>query len=103
MLVRANTTIERNLNLELGREYVVYALIFSKSETKFVIDCEELQMITSVGLGTLVRAKSRLRENGGALAIARASGLAAETLRIVHFDRLFSLFSDVDEAAASLG
>ena len=73
-----------------------------RGETKFVIDCEELRLITSVGLGTLIRAKSRLKEKGGMLTIAGASGLVAEALHIVHFDRLFNLFPNVNEAAASL-
>ena len=71
-----------------------------RGETKFVIDCEDLQIITSFGLGMLVRANSRLKEKGGVIAVANARGLVAETLRIVHFDRLFHLFPNVDEAAA---
>ena len=73
-----------------------------RGDSKFVIDCENLQMMTSFGLGMLVRANSRLKETNGSIAIAAAQGLVAETLRIVHFDRLFNLYSDVDEAVAAL-
>lgn len=73
-----------------------------RGDSKFVIDCKDLQMMTSFGLGMLVRANSRLKETKGSIAIASAHGLVAETLRIVHFDRLFSLYADVDEAAAAL-
>ncbi len=70
-------------------------------EKKFVIDFEDMDFISSVGLATLVRANSRLKNEGGQIAIANASGVVAEALRIVHFDRLFHLFGSVDEAAKS--
>lgn len=73
-----------------------------RGERNFVIDCEALQIMTSFGLGMLVRANSRLKENDGTIAIAAASGLVADTLRIVNFDRLFSLYPSVNEAAAEL-
>lgn len=73
-----------------------------RGDHKFVIDCENLQMMTSFGLGMLVRANSRLKEKNGLLAIANATGLVAETLRIVHFDRLFHMYPSIDEAAVAL-
>jgi anti-anti-sigma factor len=71
-------------------------------DRNFVIDCGDLQIMTSFGLGMLVRVKRRLQETGGAIAIAGASGVVAESLQIVRFDRVFRMFPSVDEAAASL-
>ncbi|MEM1224547.1 MAG: STAS domain-containing protein [Planctomycetota bacterium] len=71
-------------------------------DKKVVIDCEDLNIITSVGLGMLVRANKRMKESGGAIAIANAQGLVADSLRLVHFDRLFGLHPSIDDAAASL-
>lgn len=73
-----------------------------RGERRFVIDCCELELITSFGLATLVRANSRLKKESGELAIAGAHGVVAEALRIVHFDRLFHLFDDVDSAAEAI-
>lgn len=73
-----------------------------RGERKILIDFDELELITSLGLATLVRANSRLKTDGGEIAIANASGIVAETLRIVHFDRLFHLFDSVEEAAKDL-
>lgn len=72
-----------------------------RGEHQFVIDCESLELMTSFGLSMLVRANRRLKEKGGAIAIAGARGLVAQTLHLVHFDRLFHMFPDVDQAAAS--
>ncbi|MEL6104466.1 MAG: STAS domain-containing protein [Planctomycetota bacterium] len=76
--------------------------LIEKGNTKVVIDCAELSLITSFGLGMLVRANKRMKDKGGAIAIANAHGLVAESLRIVHFDRLFNLFPNVEEAATSM-
>lgn len=69
---------------------------------KFVLDCGLLDHISSHGLGTLVRANSRLKKIDGAVALANVPGTIAEILRIVHFDRLFHIFPDVTAAANSL-
>ena len=74
----------------------------ANGEHKFVLDCSELTYISSVGLGTLVRANSRLKDMGGAVALAGVKGVVAEALRLVHFDRLFNMYDDVDQAAAAL-
>jgi anti-anti-sigma factor len=71
-------------------------------EKKFVLDCSELAYISSMGLATLVRANSRLKPNGGRIALAGVKGVVADALRVVHFDRLFNMFPDVDAAAAEL-
>lgn len=69
---------------------------------KVVLDCGGMDQINSMGLATLVRANSRLRKIGGTMAIASATGTVAEVLQIVHFDRLFGLYPNVDDAAAAI-
>jgi anti-sigma B factor antagonist len=71
-------------------------------EHKFVLDCSELAYISSMGLATLVRANSRLEPLGGMIALAGVKGVAADALRVVHFDRLFNMFPTVNEAAEAL-
>ena len=55
-----------------------------------------------MGLAVLVRANSRLKPLGGKIALAGVKGVAADALRIVHFDRLFNMYPTVDEAAAAV-
>ncbi len=71
-------------------------------EQKFVLDCSELAYISSMGLATLVRANSRLKDGGGEIALAGVKGVAADVLRLVHFDRIFNMFPTVDDAAEAL-
>lgn len=68
----------------------------------FVLDCNDLRYISSVGLATLVRANSRLKNQDGHVALANVPGTIAEVLRIVHFDRVFNIFDSVVAAADSM-
>ncbi|MEM6690168.1 MAG: STAS domain-containing protein [Planctomycetota bacterium] len=76
--------------------------IVEHGNKKVLLDCEDLDLINSMGLATLVRANSRLKKLGGSLAIANAHGVVADVLKVVHFDRLFGLYSSVDEAASAI-
>ena len=69
---------------------------------KFVLDCNDLEYISSVGLAALVRANSRLKQQSGSVALANIPGTIAEILRIVHFDRLFHMYNSVVAAADSM-
>ncbi len=70
--------------------------------SKIVLDCRELEHVTSVGLGALVRVHSRLKSCGGEVKLAHIEGVIAEILRIVHFDRLFNMYPTVESACEAL-
>lgn len=68
--------------------------------SKIILDCEELSFISSMGLGTLIRAMTRLKKLGGAAALAGAQGAVADVIRLVHLSRLLNIYKNVDDAAA---
>lgn len=70
--------------------------------TKMVLDCRDLEHVSSFGLATLVRLHTRLRKAGGQVNLAGVSGLVAEVLRIVHFEKLFHLYPSVEQACEAL-
>lgn len=74
-----------------------------RGDEKIVVDCSELEYISSIGLGALVRANARIKKRGGAITVAGARGIVADALSLVHFDRVLGLFPTVHEAAASIG
>ena len=45
-----------------------------RGEKKIVLDCAQLEGISSEGLATFVRANSRLKPNGGQMALACVNG-----------------------------
>ena len=62
-----------------------------------VLDVSELEFIDSTGLGVVLGAMRRLREGGGSLAIAGATGIVRRVLEITDLDKVIPL---TDGAAA---
>lgn len=68
---------------------------------QIVIDCRDVSYISSLGLGTLVRAHSRVKKVGGNVKLARVEGLVAEVLIRVGLQKLFHLYPTVRDACNS--
>ncbi|TWT70962.1 STAS domain-containing protein [Crateriforma conspicua] len=65
---------------------------------RVVIDCEELDYVSSSGLAALVRLHSRLRKAGGIVKLAAVNSSITDVLRVVHFEKLFGIYDTVDDA-----
>jgi len=65
-----------------------------------VIDVSGLDFVDSTGLGLLLGAMRRLREAGGSLALAGATGSVLRVLEITDLDKVFPLFPDIESARA---
>jgi anti-sigma B factor antagonist len=69
--------------------------------TQVVLDCSELAFLSSLGIGTLIRIQSRLRQRGGTVKLAAVQGVVADVLHVVHLDRLLDIYPDVAAAVAA--
>lgn len=69
--------------------------------TRIVIDFRDVQYMSSLALGMLVRAHSRMKKIGGDVELARVEGLAADVLNTTGLNRLFHLHPTVRDACAS--
>lgn len=67
-----------------------------------VLDLSELSFLNSAGLGAMVAAHRRCREQGGGLFIVQPQASVAQVLRITHLDRLLTTFNHVDEARQAI-
>ncbi len=67
---------------------------------EIIMDFEKLEAVSSEGLAALVQSKSRLRKLKGALRLAHVHGPTLEVFELVHFDRLFDLHPNIEEACA---
>lgn len=65
---------------------------------EIIMDFEKLEAVSSEGLAALVQSKSRLRKLNGALRLANVHGATLEVFQLVHFDRLFDLHPNIEEA-----
>lgn len=67
-----------------------------------IVDCSEVELMNSSGLGMIVSAFSLLKKNGGVCFIAGVSDKIADLLRITRLDNVLTVFSTVDEALAAV-
>jgi anti-sigma B factor antagonist len=72
-----------------------------EGHTQVVLDCSELSFLSSLGIGTLIRIQSRLRQRGGTVKLAAVQGVVADVLHVVHLDRLLDIYPDIDAAVAA--
>ena len=70
---------------------------------KLILDCHELEFISSVGLGMLMRVHSRMKKHGGDVKLARLHGKAASVVRLVLLDRILQIYPTAEEAVAAHG
>jgi len=67
-----------------------------------VVDLGEVTLIDSIALGALARASRRLRESGGALAVAASNPDIVRAFEITSLDRVIPLAVSVSEALERL-
>jgi anti-sigma B factor antagonist len=70
---------------------------------KLIVDCRELQFISSMGLGMLLRAHSRMKQHGGDVKLARVIGTVAKAIQTVQLHKLLNVFPTVSEALEAFG
>ena len=75
--------------------------MIEEGNKKLVIDLREIDYMSSLALGMLVRANSRMKKIGGDVKLARVEGLVADILNTVGLNKLFHLYPTVREACAS--
>ncbi len=75
--------------------------MIEEGNTKLIIDFGEINYMSSLALGMLVRANSRMKKIGGDVKLARVEGFIADIVNTVGLNKLFHLYPTVREASAS--
>jgi anti-sigma B factor antagonist len=70
---------------------------------KVILDCSQLDYISSMGLGVLARVHSRMKKIGGDVNLAGIHGPVATIMNLVQFSRLFHFYPTVEDAIAAHG
>lgn len=76
--------------------------MIDNGERRIVLDCSEVNYMSSTGLVALVNANSRLRDSGGSVALVRVPGLFADVIEITRLDKLICTFDSVESAVEAL-
>ena len=66
-----------------------------------IVDCRNLDFISSMGLATLIRVHSRMKKHGGNVKLARVEGTVASVIHTMQLDKLLNVFPTVTEARAA--
>jgi anti-anti-sigma factor len=77
--------------------------IIDQGATGLVVDCGELNYISSAGLRVFLIAIRKTSAAGGGLALCRVPAHIQEVLEISGFSRLAKVFDTVEEARDSFG
>jgi anti-sigma B factor antagonist len=72
----------------------------SEGKCKMVLDMAEVRYIGSAGLRTLADVLTKNKEEGGDLKLAAANHKVLRVLRIIGFDKFFSIYDTLDQAVA---
>lgn len=72
----------------------------SGSKHKMVLDMAQVRYISSAGLRTLADVLTKNREAGGDLKLVALNHKVMRVLRIIGFDRFFSIYDSLDAALA---
>ena len=72
----------------------------SGGKHKMVLDMAQVEYISSSGLRTMADVVTQNREAGGDLKLVAVSPKVLRVLRIIGFDKFFSLYGTVEEAIA---
>ncbi len=68
---------------------------------KVIIDCDDLEFVSSTGLRIMMRVHARMKKQGGDVKLARIHGAVAKVMRIVRLDKVLHIHTTVEDAVES--
>lgn len=78
-----------------------YMELENEGRVRVVVDCEQLEFLTSIILEILANFHQKARKNDGDLKFANVPVCIEDIFALTKLDRVFSRYSSVDEAVAA--
>lgn len=72
--------------------------IAGEGETKVLVDCRELDYISSAGLRVLLAMAKKFKKNNGQIALCTMSPAVKQVFEISGFTSIFPIYANRDEA-----
>jgi anti-sigma B factor antagonist len=66
--------------------------------TRLIVDCGQLNYISSSGMGVLLRLHRRLKKHGGNVKICSLHGIVPQALEMMRLNEFFDIYPDLDQA-----
>lgn len=76
--------------------------LIASGDTRFVIDCRQLDYISSAGLRVILVAAKRLSPANGAIALAALKEHIQQVFEIAGFSSVLRIFATPDQAVAGI-
>jgi len=86
------------LGSEGGKIDKVLDELIGQGHRRFIFDISGVAHMDSTGIGRFVSALNKVREAGGKLRMAGATGGVREGFRVTRLDTIFEFFPDVNSA-----
>jgi anti-sigma B factor antagonist len=74
---------------------------FAAGDVRLVLNCADVTIIDSSGIGVLVKALTEAKKHGGDVRLVNPSKFVLQTLRLIGVLNLFGIFADDEQAIAS--
>jgi len=74
---------------------------FAAGDVQLVLNCADVSIIDSSGIGVLVKTLTRAKQHGGDVRLVSPSKFVVQTLRLIGVLNLFPIFEGENEAVAS--
>lgn len=93
--------LEENLDAGNVKRFKVEVPKALEENPKSILDLSNIRFLDSSGLGALISCLRQQNEKGGALKLAGLKPPARDLFALVRMDRIFELYSTVEEAKQS--
>jgi anti-sigma B factor antagonist len=78
------------------------AELIAQGRCLLIVDCVGLKYVSSSGIGMLISLHRELREAGGQMLLAGATGPVFELLELMNLGSILELFADMDQARQAI-
>ena len=75
---------------------------FSQGKYNLVIDLSLLEFTSSMGLGSLIRAHTRCREENGRMNLVNPQPSVMKVIQTTHLNELFNIYGTLEEAVENI-
>ena len=98
LILEGEGGLDESMAIQLVHE--LYGRI-DKGLLKIILDCSQMDFISSLDVGLLARVHTRLAMKGGDLKLCSAKGMIPEVLRVTGMNKVFDVHPDLQSALAS--
>lgn len=93
-------------NIKTSDDYSIFKEtidgIMYQGKNKVILNCEKVHFINSSGLGRLILAAKKVKENGGVLIVTNLSEELRELFSFTMLDTKIKIFNTEEDAVADL-